>query len=261
MLLILELTQREDIVYSLKLELEDIIEATKKGQISEQESIQKLNVEFSYKQQSEDIKEYAKTKKYNERNVGTLITSHTSDPADIVLEKERLNTICDLWEQLQTVLTERQVEILTAFVETNGNYSDIARRFNITKAGVNKTLKLIRGHVSKLDVDFLDLCKEALTPAQSTFVAVKPSGMGQPYEREMCLPIGSSWQTRFGKQVYTTKNICHIPEYLTNTNSDSICTICEFKCTRLKEFPEQPKPSQEHQDKIMAIIAKNRVAA
>ena len=260
-MLILEQVQREDIVYSLKLELEDIIEATKKGQISEQEAMRRLDVEFSYKQQSEDIKEYAKTKKYNERNIDNLIASHTSDPADIILERERLNTICDLWEQLQTVLTERQVEILTAFVETNGNYSDIARRYDINRQSINDILNSIRKRVSKLDINFLDLCKEALTPAQSTFVAVKPSGMGQPYEREMCLPVGSSWQTRFGKQVYTVKNICHIPEYLTNTNSDSICTICEYKCTRLKEFPEQPKPSQEHQDKIMAIIAKNRIAA
>ena len=62
--------------------------------------------------------------------------------------------------------------------------------------------------------------------------AQKALGVGQPFEQEMKLAVGSSWQTRFGRKVFKTQTACHMPEYLHNTNSDSVCTLCGKKCSR-----------------------------
>lgn len=238
--------------------LEDIIAAVKAGEISEMQGLELLERSAKYQESSQNSKEYRLKARIG--FIDANISSNKDNPEEILLERERLSELIDLWAEVEKVLTSRQMEIFRLFVENRGSYSEVGRIAGISKPVVFKTIQSIRKKIQKHLGDMVDEYREILLPPQSLQEATKPMGVGYIFEKEMKMPIGSSWQTKHGRKVWKTKEICHIPEYLANTNSYSICTICEEKCTRKIEFPVQPRLSEEKEKIIKAIIARSRVA-
>lgn len=238
--------------------LEDIIAAVKAGEISETQGVELLERSAKYQESSQNSKENRLKAKMG--FIDANVASNRDNPEEILLERERLAELVDLWAAVEEVLTPRQLEIFMMFIECQENCAEVGRELGVTQQAVFKTIQGIRKKIQKHLGDMLNEYREVLLPPQSLKEATKPMGVGYIFEKEMKMPVESSWQTKYGRKIFYTKEICHMPEYLANTNSYSICTICEEKCTRKIEFPMQPRLSEEKEKIIKAIIARNRVA-
>lgn len=92
-----------------------------------------------------------------------------------------------------------------------------ARSLGISQPVIFKTIKSVRRKLQNRFGIRLKAFKEILLLPQIAQEAQKALGVGQPFEQEMKLAVGSSWQTRFGRKVLRHKlpvicpNICIIP--------------------------------------------------
>lgn len=156
--------------------------------------------------------------------------------------------------------TAGNLEILKAYLQCGKNTMAAARSLGISQPVIFKTIKSVRQKLQNRFGIRLKAFKEILLLPQIAQEAQKALGVGQPFEQEMKLAVGSSWQTRFGRKVFKTQTACHMPEYLHNTNSDSVCTLCGKKCSRREMRTERPLLQPWKKDRLEQIIAANRVS-
>lgn len=237
--------------------IEDIICTVQAGEMTEQQAAGDLNRLGKYQESSQSSKETKLKMKLAFINLG--IASNKNNPEAVLLERERLAELLDLWQKMETALTARQLEILQAYLRSGKNTMAAARSLGISQPVIFKTIKSVRQKLQNRFGSRLNNFKEILLLPQAAQEAQKALGVGQPFEQEMKLAVGSSWQTRFDRKVFKTKTMCHMPEYLQHTNSNSVCTLCDKKCTRREMRTETPLLQPWKQDRLEQIIAANRV--
>lgn len=189
------------------------------------------------------------------QNINPEDTYHIS-PEEILIKKENYNEKMELIAEIKRLLTPKQLEVFSMFVETQ-NECETARRLQCSREPVHTLLRRIRHKLSKKLGSKLDMLKESLLPTIHVNLHIKPMSLGQPYEQVMELPIDMKWQGAYGIKQNKKSKVCGIPEYLEQTKSGSVCNICEDKCTRKESFPAMPERSKESLDKFMAIIDAN----
>jgi DNA-directed RNA polymerase specialized sigma24 family protein len=187
---------------------------------------------------------------------GVDIPMYSRSPEDAYINKENEKERDELINIINSTLTRTQLKTFKVYMETL-NIRETARKLRKSEPVVFRAITAARKKILSCLGDRLEDFKAALLPEQSRRIAHKPIGMGHPYEHEMALAEGLSWQGAYGVKKYTRSCPCHIPEYLQDTKSDSICTICEESCTRKDEFPQYRYVSKEHQDEIDAITLAN----
>lgn len=237
--------------------IEDIIRAVQSGEVTEQQAAGDMSRLGKYQESSQSSKETKLKTKLTFIDLG--IASNKSNPEAVLLERERLSELLDLWQKMENSLTPRQMEILTAYLRCGKNTMAAARSLGISQPVIFKTIKNIRRKLQNRFGKKISEFKEILLLPQTLPEAQKPMGVGQPFEQEMKLAVGSSWQTRFGRKVFKTKTQCHMPEYLQNTRSHSLCTLCDKKCTRRDMFSEVPQMQSWKKERLEMIFTANRV--
>lgn len=238
--------------------IEDIIRAVQAGEVTERQAAGDLNRLGRYQESSQSSRE-AKLK-MKLAFVAHGIASHKNNPEAVLLERERLTELLDLWCKMAAALTARQLEILTAYLQCGENTMAAARRLSISQPVIFKTIKSLRQKLQNKFGRKLSDFKEILLLPPTAAAVQKALGVGQPFEQEMKLAVGSSWQTRFGRKVFKTRTVCHMPEYLQHTNSNSVCTLCDKKCTRREMRTEKPVLQTWKQERLELIITANRVS-
>ena len=238
--------------------IEDIISAVQAGEVTEQQAAGDLSRLGKYQESSQSSKETKLKMKLT--FVDLSIASNKNNPEAVLLERERLTELLELWQRMETALTARQLEILKAYLQCGKNTMAAARSPGISQPVIFKTIKSVRQKLQNRFGIRLKAFKEILLLPQIAQEAQKALGVGQPFEQEMKLAVGSSWQTRFGRKVFKTQTACHMPEYLHNTNSDSVCTLCGKKCSRREMRTERPLLQPWKKDRLEQIIAANRVS-
>ena len=196
--------------------IEDIISAVQAGEVTEQQAAGDLSRLGKYQESSQSSKETKLKMKLT--FVDLSIASNKNNPEAVLLERERLTELLELWQRMETALTARQLEILKAYLQCGKNTMAAARSLGISQPVIFKTIKSVRQKLQNRFGIRLKAFKEILLLPQIAQEAQKALGVGQPFEQEMKLAVGSSWQTRFGRKVFKTQTACHMPEYLHNTN-------------------------------------------
>ena len=214
--------------------IEDIISAVQAGEVTEQQAAGDLSRLGKYQESSQSSKETKLKMKLT--FVDLSIASNKNNPEAVLLE------------------------ILKAYLQCGKNTMAAARSLGISQPVIFKTIKSVRQKLQNRFGIRLKAFKEILLLPQIAQEAQKALGVGQPFEQEMKLAVGSSWQTRFGRKVFKTQTACHMPEYLHNTNSDSVCTLCGKKCSRREMRTERPLLQPWKKDRLEQIIAANRVS-
>lgn len=237
--------------------IDDIICAVKAGALSERQAAGDLLRLCKYQESSQSSKEHKL--KLRLAFIEQGIASNKNNPESVLLERERLSELLCLWNKIEAALTGRQMEILKVYLRSGENTMAAARNLNISQPVIFKTIKNVRQKLQSRFGKKLGDFKEILLLPQAVPEVQKALGVGQPFEQEMKLAVGSSWQTRFGRKVFKTKTMCHMPEYLQNTRSHSQCTLCDKKCTRRDMLVEAPVMPPWKKERIENIIVANRV--
>lgn len=95
--------------------IEDIISAVQAGEVTEQQAAGDLSRLGKYQESSQSSKETKLKMKLT--FVDLSIASNKNNPEAVLLERERLTELLELWQRMETALTARQLEILKAYLQ------------------------------------------------------------------------------------------------------------------------------------------------
>lgn len=163
-------------------------------------------------------------------------------PEEIVLEKERMESIVDLVNLLKKNLSEKAFDILWLSVVEGWTQEKIAGKYGTYQQNISRIIE----KTQKTCVSLLPnptIVQELFREPQSILVAHTPESAGYPHEFLQDVNNGGEWKScgRSGKR-WVTKSICRLPEYFQESfNSSSVvCPLCTDDggvnyCTRLKE--------------------------
>lgn len=249
------LVQREK-VFSIKL-FDNIVNAAKDGRISAEDATAMLERLAKYDESRFKDKDYQIVRRYS-NNYGVDYEIDYNSPEEILIKKEKQKEAEEVYKIIRVALSDYEYFILNE--STYKSLRDIGESLALSEPYLVKYLKKIRAKVIAAMGDKAETYKLTFQEPQSVNTPGNPPAAGFPYEQEMKLPFGLSWQGKYGTDRQWKKDQkCHIPEYLAGCGSVSICTICEEKCSRKECFPKQPELSDEKKAIIMAIIDKNTV--
>ena len=99
--------------------IEDIISAVQAGEVTEQQAAGDLSRLGKYQESSQSSKETKLKMKLT--FVDLSIASNKNNPEAVLLERERLTELLELWQRMETALTARQLEILKAYLQCGKN--------------------------------------------------------------------------------------------------------------------------------------------
>ena len=249
------LVQREK-VFSIKL-FDNIVNAAKDGRISADDATAMLERLAKYDESRFKDKDHQIVRRYS-NNYGIDYEIDYNSPEEILIKKEKQKEAEEVYKIIRVALSDYEYFILNE--STYKSLRDIGESLALSEPYLVKYLKKIRAKVIAAMGDKAETYKLTFQEPQSVNTPGNPPAAGFPYEQEMKLPFGLSWQGKYGTDRQWKKDQkCHIPEYLAGCSSVSICTICEEKCSRKECFPKQPELSDEKKAIIMAIIDKNTV--
>lgn len=165
--------------------IEDIISAVQAGEVTEQQAAGDLSRLGKYQESSQSSKETKLKMKLT--FVDLSIASNKNNPEAVLLERERLTELLELWQRMETALTARQLEILKAYLQCGKNTMAAARSLGISQPVIFKTIKSVRQKLQNRFGIRLKAFKEILLLPQIAQEAQKALGVGQPFEQEMKL--------------------------------------------------------------------------
>lgn len=122
--------------------IEDIISAVQAGEVTEQQAAGDLSRLGKYQESSQSSKETKLKMKLT--FVDLSIASNKNNPEAVLLERERLTELLELWQRMETALTARQLEILKAYLQCGKNTMAAARSLGISQPVIFKTIKSVR---------------------------------------------------------------------------------------------------------------------
>ena len=249
------LVQREK-VFSIKL-FDNIVNAAKDGRISAEDATAMLERLAKYDESRFKDKDHQIVRRYS-NNYGVDYEIDYNSPEEILIKKEKQKEAEEVYKIIRVALSDYEYFILNE--STYRSLRDIGESLALSEPYLVKYLKKIRAKVIAAMGDKAETYKLTFQEPQSVNTPGNPPAAGFPYEQEMKLPFGLSWQGKYGTDRQWKKDQkCHIPEYLAGCGGVAICTICEEKCSRKECFPKQPELSDEKKAIIMAIIDKNTV--
>lgn len=247
--------QREK-VFSIKL-FDNIVNAAKDGRISAEDATAMLERLEKYQTSTWEHDDFRLIRRYA-NNLGLYNEIDYNSPEEVVIQKEKQREAEEVYKIIRVALSDYEYFILNE--STYKSLDSIGEALAIPKTTLWEKLQKIKAKVIAAMGDKAETYKITFQEPQSINTPNDPPSMGFPYEQEMKLPRGMSWQGKYGTETTWKKNQhCNIPEYLAGSGSVSICTICEEKCSRKECFPKQPELSKEKQAVIMAIIDKNTI--
>lgn len=236
-----------------------IIDMVKNNEITIKESIAKLNQldelsNIDYRSQSNRI--------VNKLSLTYNDISFSDSPEEILLEKEKRAERMAFACIVRSELTSQEYKLLLD--STKMSQREIGEKLGIDHKTVVYRLNKIRKKVIDSIRDKFkqdpDNYSQLFNQIPTLHTPKRPMGMGQPYEAEMKLPLGLRWQGAYGNERNWKKEECKIPEYIKPSKIDSICNICEQRCTRKESFPPYSNPlPQWKRDIINRIIAENTI--
>ena len=179
-----------------------------------------------------------------------------SSAEEVILAKERMQGLCDLFKELYKQLSHSDFNVLIKWLIEGRTMVDIGKMKhntaatakskyaaqNFNQAGMRETRRIAKV-----------LRKLALNP---NVISLKPL-LTQEFEKDATPPMNyggwlverlerantdASWskptKTCHVKSEYKTRYHCRIPEYLHKSFGDNIptCTMCGKRCTRKTEF-------------------------
>lgn len=187
--------------------------------------------------------------------------SYKQNPEEILIDKERKQTIKDFWLRLKERLTETEMETLMVFIETGNKGRETARRLGKDEKQVRRNMGYIQKKACKLLEEMgltADDIKDVLRPEINLGSPRHCTGVGYPFEKYLSLAPGKRWTFRWGSERVSINKPCMIPEYLKASGCDGICNICceSETCKRLDAFPEngENEVQKEHAKKIERIM-------
>ena len=247
------LVQREK-VFSIKL-FDNIVNAAKNELISAEDATAMLERLAKYDESRFKDKDHQIVRRYS-NNYGVDYEIDYNSPEEILIKKEKQKEAEEVYKIIRVALSDYEYFILNE--STYKSQESIGQALALSQQEISKKLQKIKTKVIAAMGDKAETYKLTFQEPQSVNTPGNPPAAGFPYEQEMKLPFGLSWQGKYGTDRQWKKDQkCHIPEYL--AGSGSICTICEEKCSRKECFPKQPELSDEKKAIIMAIIDKNTV--
>lgn len=247
--------QREK-VFSIKL-FDNIVNAAKNGLISAEDATAMLERLEKYDESRFKGEDHKLVRRYS-NNYGVDYEIDYNSPEEVIIQKEKQREAEEVYKIIRVALSDYEYFILNE--STYKSLDSIGEALAIPKTTLWEKLQKIKAKVIATMGDKAEMYKLTFQEPQSVNTPNDPPSMGFPFEQEMKLPLGMTWQGKYGSNRQWKKNQhCKIPEYLNSSGSVSICTICEEKCSRKECFPKQPELSKEKQAVIMAIIDKNTI--
>lgn len=249
------LVQREK-VFSIKL-FDNIVNAAKDGRISAEDATAMLERLAKYDESRFKDKDHQIVRRYS-NNYGVDYEIDYNSPEEILIKKEKQKEAEEVYKIIRVALSDYEYFILNE--STYKSTHEIGEALALDHSTIIRKLQKIKTKVIAAMGDKAETYKLTFQEPQSVNTPGNPPAAGFPYEQEMKLPFGLSWQGKYGTDRQWKKDQkCHIPEYLAGCGGVAICTICEEKCSRKECFPKQPELSDEKKAIIMAIIDKNTV--
>lgn len=181
--------------------------------------------------------------------------TYKQNPEEILISKERNDTIKTFWATLKKRLTKKEFDTLMVFICSESKVRETGRRMEIDKKQVQRNLSYIRRKAQQLMLELnltVDDMRDFLKPQINLALPHKARGVGYPFEKYLSLPKNKRWTFRFGSLRTSINKSCMIPEYLKASGSYSICNICsESKtCTRCDAFPENAETEAQRKHAI-----------
>lgn len=174
--------------------------------------------------------------------VGNYIINTSVTPEEVLLEKERVETIIDFVIILKKKLSGKAFDILWLSAVEGWTHGEIAEKYGRERSTITKFLGKTQKKCTKL-FPYGTIVQELFREPQSILEARSPESAGYPHEFLQDVNNGGEWKNcgRSGKR-WVTKSICRLPEYFQESfNSSSVaCPLCTDDwgvnyCTRLKE--------------------------
>ena len=243
-------------MFSIKL-FDNIVNAAKNELISAEDASEMLERLAKYDESRFRDKDRQILRRYS-NNYGVDYEIDYNSPEEVLIQKEKQKEAEEVYKIIRVALSDYEYFILNE--STYKSTYDIGKALALDHSTVLRKLQKIKAKVIAAMGDKAEIYKETFQEPQKISSPSDPISLGQPYEAEMKLPKGMSWQGKYGTDRQWKKDLkCRIPEYLEGCGGISICTICEEKCSRKECFPKQPELSEEKKAIIMAIIDKNTI--
>lgn len=187
---------------------------------------------------------------------GDFEPNYNDTPEEAYLQEEKVSERKWLCNNINKALGLEESMVFWDFYRTQ-NESETALHFGYTIKKTHILLEKARFKIIQTCGGDAQRIRDCLMEEPVIRYAHKPIGMGMPYEESMEVQTDMRVQTQYGVRREKHKGlVCHMPEYLSLTGSDSICNLCDDKCTRKEVFPPQPKPTKEYMAKIDEIMKK-----
>jgi len=171
-------------------------------------------------------------------------TDSGQSPEEILLEKERRETIVNLMKRVMKVLGKRDRKVLWLYIK-GYTQSDIGNHIGITQQAVEKRLKNIPKKLrKKLSQHYLTLTKAYLLDNPSVKEAGTPREyLGWPCSFSQKIAVEGTWKYLNGYKRWKTQTECRMLQYLPKNTS---CCFCGIKC----KYPEE-NPMYERKENPM----------
>lgn len=177
--------------------------------------------------------------------IDSYIEKMSVTPEDVLLEKERIESISELIDIIKQQLTNKEFDILWSSIIDGETHDSIAARYDISRVAITQQLKRTYSKCQKIILSLPngDDYKELLQDRESILTAGAPESRGYPHEFLQEVNIGGEFKTsKSGRRKYISCEQCQLPEYFQACFGDkeTKCTLCtnefdENTCSRKKD--------------------------
>lgn len=214
--------------------LEKLIRAYQDNRIDEQQLLKQIE-KFSFMdEKQQDIQQ----ERIINKLVSHMTTTYSVTPEEYVLEKEKYSEILEFIYWVNSMIGDKDFQLLLWYAVDRLSYREIAKRLGVTAPAVYTKLHRIYEKINKYmhlsPIAYEDIIGHLVNPP-SCKEAGSPESMGYPHEFLQHISIDGRWHTSArGRKKYISKSTCRIPEYFLQCFGDdkTVCTLeCNKKCS------------------------------
>jgi len=164
--------------------------------------------------------------------IDDYINEYADSPEDLVIEAERIQEIQNLFNEIKEFLSPEEFDIIYKYAVLGYSQEKIAELYNTYKMDISRKCETITQKCYKYLKNPI-ISRDIFIPPQSKLTAHSPTVRGYPFEMLQQVSQEGHWRTnQRGHNIYVSKTVCKIPEYV-----KSKCTLCiddmgVSKCSR-----------------------------
>jgi len=150
----------------------------------------------------------------------------------LIIEAEKIQEIQNLFNEIKEFLSPEEFDIIYKYAVLGYSQEKIAEFYNTYQRDISRKCESITAKCLEYLQNVI-VTKDIFIPPQSKLTAHSPTVRGYPFEMLQQVSQEGHWRVnQKGHNIYVSKTVCKIPEYV-----KSKCTLCTddmgvSKCTR-----------------------------